>query len=305
MPDAHGILNIIKPLEWTSMEVVRQVRRLTGQKKVGHAGTLDPQATGVLPVCIGQATRVMEYLVNSPKTYTALVRLGVSTDSYDALGQVTATADPSHVTREAIDSALDAYRGVFPQVPPMYSALKRDGKRLYDLARAGVEVARPPREVEIYRMDVTEWDPPDVRIVIECGRGMYVRSLAHDLGADLGCGAHLKELSRLRSGPFRIAEAYTMEQMEQVCEGDDWRSLLFPVDHPLLDLKAAIVQRDKAEAIKRGESVYLGLRTGATPQQEPMYRAYSAEDGRFLALLQPARVRGLWRPVKVFRLPPA
>ena len=304
MPDVNGILSLIKPLEWTSMELVRRVRRLTGQKKVGHAGTLDPQATGVLPVCIGQATRVMEYLVDSPKTYAALVRLGVTTDSYDALGQVTATADPSHVTRSDFDAALDAYRGVFQQVPPMFSALKRDGKRLYDLARAGVEVDRPSREVEIYRLDVVEWDPPDVRLEIECGRGMYVRSLAHDLGVDLGCGGHLKELSRLRSGPFRIAEAVTFEQMEEACERGDWRSMLFPVDHPLLQLKAAIVQRDKEEAIKRGENVYLGLRAGAE-SPELMYRAYSAVDGRFLALLQPARVRGQWRPVKVFRLPPA
>ena len=186
----------------------------------------------------------------------------------------------------------------------MFSALKRDGKRLYDLARAGVEVDRPSREVEIYRLDVVEWDPPDVRLEIECGRGMYVRSLAHDLGVDLGCGAHLKELSRLRSGPFRIAEAVTFEQMEEACERGDWRSLLFPVDHPLLQLKAAIVQRDKEEAIKRGENVYLGMRAGAE-SPELMYRAYSAVDGRFLALLQPARVRGQWRPVKVFRLPPA
>ena len=304
MPDVNGILSLIKPLEWTSMEVVRRVRRLTGQKKVGHAGTLDPQATGVLPICIGQATRVMEYLVDSPKTYAALVRLGVTTDSYDALGQVTATADPSQVTRGDFDAALAAYRGVFQQVPPMFSALKRDGKRLYELARAGVEVARPPREVEIYRLDVTGWDPPDVSLEIECGRGMYVRSLAHDLGVDLGCGAHLKELSRLRSGPFRIAEAVTFEKMEQACENDDWRRLLHPVDHPLLDLKAAIVQREKEEAIKRGENIYLGLRTGAD-SREQMYRAYSAADGRFLALLQPARVRGQWRPVKVFRLPPS
>ncbi len=303
MAEVHGILSMIKPPEWTSMDVVRRVRRLTGQKKAGHAGTLDPQATGVLPVCIGQATRVMEYLVDSPKTYAAVVRLGEATDSYDALGQVTETADASGVTLGEVDAALDAYRGVFGQVPPMFSALKRDGKRLYDLARAGVEVARPPREVEIYRLEVREWSPPEVRLEIDCGRGMYVRSLAHDLGVDLGCGGHLKELSRLRSGPFRMGESITFEELESACEGGDWRRLLFAVDHPLLHLRAAIVGREKEEAMRRGESVFLGLRPGG--EQDGLCRAYSAGDGRFVGLLGPARARGQWRPVKVFRLPPS
>ena len=203
MSEITGIISISKPLEWTSMEVVRRVKRLTRQKRVGHAGTLDPQATGVLPICFGQATRIMEYLVDSLKVYKAVIRLGVSTDTYDSQGQITATNDPSHVTYEDIEREMEAFRGVFLQVPPMYSALKRDGERLYNLARAGKEVEREPREVEIYKSAITDWRPPDVEVEIECGRGMYVRSLAHDLGAALGCGAHLKELVRLRTGPLQ------------------------------------------------------------------------------------------------------
>ena len=300
MDEANGIISVIKPLQWTSMEVVRQVKRLTKQKKVGHAGTLDPQATGVLPICIGQATRVMEYLVDSPKLYKALVHLGVSTDSYDSLGQVTETRDSSYVTEQNVIKELEKYRGVFHQVPPMFSALKRDGERLYNLARAGIEVDRPPREVEIYSLKITQWTPPEVGLEVECGRGMYVRSLAHDLGTDLGCGAHLMELTRLHSGPFDISTATSMEHIEETCQDGSWRSLLFPVDFPLLNFKTAIVQQDKETAIRHGRGIYLGLpHRGASTNDR--YRLYSA-DGEFLALLQPGKVRGLWQAQKVFRL---
>lgn len=300
MNEANGIISVIKPLQWTSMEVVRRIKRLTGQKKVGHAGTLDPQATGVLPICFGQATRVMEYLVDSPKSYMALVQLGVTTDSYDAMGQVTETRDASHITEQDISAALEKYRGVFPQVPPMYSALKKDGERLYNLARAGKEVDRPPRDVEIYDLKITQWTPPEVRLEMQCGRGMYVRSLAYDLGVDLGCGAHLKELTRLHTGPFDISTSVTMDQVEEACQDGTWRSLLFPVDFPLLKFKAAIVQRDKEEAIKRGQGIYLGLPPKIAPAND-LYRLYSV-DGEFLALLHPGKARGLWHAQKLFKL---
>ena len=300
MSEITGIISISKPLEWTSMEVVRRVKRLTRQKRVGHAGTLDPQATGVLPICFGQATRIMEYLVDSLKVYKAVIRLGVSTDTYDSQGQITATNDPSHVTYEDIEREMEAFRGVFLQVPPMYSALKRDGERLYNLARAGKEVEREPREVEIYKSAITDWRPPDVEVEVECGRGMYVRSLAHDLGAALGCGAHLKELVRLRTGPFNIANSTSMPEMEEACESGSWTSLVFPVDFPLSNLKAAVVQREKEEAVRRGQGVYLGMPVRNASSND-MYRLYSVE-GDFIALLRPGRVKGLWSAQKVFNL---
>ena len=300
MSEITGIISISKPLEWTSMEVVRRVKRLTKQKRVGHAGTLDPQATGVLPICFGQATRIMEYLVDSPKVYKAVIQLGVSTDTYDSQGQVTEQNDPSSVTQEDVEREMDAFRGTFLQVPPMYSALKRDGERLYNLARAGKEVVREPREVEIYRSEITAWQPPDVEMVVECGRGMYIRSLAHDLGAALGCGAHLKELVRLRTGPFDIGNSTSMPEMEEACEKGSWKSLVFPVDFPLSRLKAAVVQQEKEEAVRRGQGVYLGMPLRDISMND-LYRLYSV-DGDFIALLRPGRVKGLWSAQKVFNL---
>ena len=298
MTEVHGILNVIKPLQWTSMDVVRLVKRLTRQKSVGHAGTLDPQATGILPICLGQATRVMEYLVDSPKSYHATVKLGVSTDTYDAQGQVTDVKDPSQVTREDVDKALEAFRGVFYQVPPMYSALKREGERLYNLARAGKEVSREARRVEAFRVEITSWNPPEVELEVDCGRGLYIRSLAYDMGVALGCGASLSGLSRTNSGPFNMASASTVEDIEQACSDCSWESLLYPIDFPLIKLKAGMVQRDKEEAVKRGQGIYLGFPAGVSPV-ESMYRLYNA-DGAFIALLRPDRVRGKWRAQKVF-----
>ena len=300
MSEITGIISISKPLEWTSMEVVRRVKRLTRQKRVGHAGTLDPQATGVLPICFGQATRIMEYLVDSPKVYKAVIQLGVSTDTYDSQGQVTEENDSSTITLEDVEREMEAFSGAFLQVPPMYSALKRDGERLYNLARAGKEVVREPREVEIYRSEITDWKPPEVEMVVECGRGMYIRSLAHDLGAALGCGAHLKELVRLRTGPFDIGISTTMPEMEEACENGSWESLVFPVDFPLSRLKAAVVQREKEEAVRRGQGVYLGMPLRDISMND-LYRLYSV-DGDFIALLRPGRVKGLWSAQKVFNL---
>ena len=300
MADAHGIININKPIRWTSMEVVRRVKRLTGQRKVGHAGTLDPQATGVLPICFGQATRVMEYLVDSPKTYRALIRLGVSTDTYDSQGMVTDIKSTSFVREKDIVRELQSFRGVFEQIPPMYSALKRDGERLYNLARAGKNVVRAPREVQVYRLDVRQWKSPELELDIDCGRGMYVRSLAHDLGVALGCGAHLSNLARLRSGPFDISKSVTIDQVEEATLQRNWQSMLFPVDYPLLNLKAAIVQRAKNDAARRGRDIYIGLHPEDGAQGD-MYRLYS-DDGHFVALIRPASVRGLWRAQKVLNL---
>ena len=300
MTDVHGIININKPIQWTSMEVVRRIKRLTGQKKAGHAGTLDPQATGVLPICFGQATRVMEYLVDSPKTYRASVRLGVSTDTYDSQGMVTDIRSTSYVREKDIVRELESFRGVFEQVPPMYSALKQDGQRLYNLARAGKDVVRPPREVQVYSLQIRQWKPPELELDIDCGRGMYVRSLAHDLGVALGCGAHLSSLSRLRSGPFDISKSVTIEEVEEATLQRNWQSMVFPVDYPLLNLKAAIVQKPKNDAVRRGRDIYIGLHPEAGAKGD-MYRLYS-EEGHFVALIRPASVRGLWRAQKVFSL---
>ena len=295
-----GILNIDKPYGITSMEVVRRIKRASGLRRVGHGGTLDPIATGVIAVCIGQATRVMEYLVGGTKDYRAVIELGVTTDTYDATGRVTGEEDPSSVALDDIERALDRFKGVVHQVPPMYSALKRQGKRLYELARAGIEVEREPRRVEVFSIKLLEWSPPLVTLEVSCGRGFYMRSLANDLGAALGCGAHLKSLVRLRSGPLKISEAMSLSEAEQRFEDGAWRQELYAPDVVLQDLRAAIVGGRLQDTIRHGRAIPAGL-INPVSQADERCRVYGA-DGRFLAILKFNASVGQWRPDKVFSL---
>ena len=204
-PAINGILNIDKPKDLTSMDVVRRIKRASKQKRVGHGGTLDPIATGVIPICMGQATRMMEYVVDGSKEYRGTVEMGVETDTYDAMGEAVRRADTSGVTAYRIEGALDSFEGEVMQVPPMYSALKIKGKRLYNLARAGIEVEREARPVKVHDVKLLDYTPPHAVVEVSCGRGFYMRSLAHDLGQALGCGGHLKELVRLRSAAAPMA----------------------------------------------------------------------------------------------------
>ena len=297
----NGFLVLNKARGLTSMDVVRQVKRVTGlRKKVGHGGTLDPLAEGILPICFGQATRLMEYLINSTKEYRMEVRLGITTDTYDAEGQVIAEKDPSQVTADRINDALDAFRGVFEQMPPMHSALKSKGQRLYDLARQGLEVERKPREVEVSRLTLEEFKPPLVTLEAECGRGVYMRSLAYDLGEELGCGAHAQSLVRLRAGPFRMEESVTLEQFTQAADQGAWEEMVLPVDALLLGIKGAVVDRAAERFLLNGQPVSLGSRS-LYAQHLESYRLYS-DDGRFLAVVRFDRSNNRWDPYKVFRL---
>ncbi|MGB2885276.1 MAG: tRNA pseudouridine(55) synthase TruB, partial [Dehalococcoidia bacterium] len=186
-----GILNLDKPRGKTSFEVVAVVRRVSGERRVGHGGTLDPEATGVLPIYLGQGTRLVEFLVDARKVYQAEIELGISTDTYDATGRIVGRGDTSALTREDVEAATYSFKGSVEQVPPMYSAVKHQGVPLYRWARAGIELPRKTRKVEFYRIEVLEWRPPLLSLEVECSKGTYIRSLAHDLGAKLGCGAHL------------------------------------------------------------------------------------------------------------------
>jgi len=186
-----GILNINKPAGMTSFRVVALVRRLSGERRVGHAGTLDPAATGVLPVCLGRATRVVKFLMDTTKTYRAEIELGIATDTGDASGQIVQKGDPFSISREALESALVSFCGSIRQTPPMYSAVKYQGKPLYRLARAGITVERKSRPARIYNLELVDWQPPVFTIEVACGKGTYIRTLASDLGQVLGCGAYL------------------------------------------------------------------------------------------------------------------
>jgi len=286
-----GILVINKPQGWTSHDVVGRVRRLTQQKRVGHAGTLDPMATGVLLVCLGRATRVAEYLTASDKTYRAVMRLGVETDTFDAEGQVTAT-HPVNVGESALRSALEKFSGEIEQIPPMYSALKRDGKPLYKLARKGVKVERAPRRVTIHEITLRAWQSPDATIDVRCSPGTYIRSLAHDIGAALGCGAHLVALTRLASGSFTIDDAVTLEDLTGL---QDLSGLLLPLDAALQNLPAITLDADQTRRIALGQVI---PSSDAGPLPDSLYRAYDIH-GKLIALIAYDAVAQVWRPKKV------
>ncbi len=298
-----GILNINKATGMTSHDVVAAVRGISGQKRVGHAGTLDPLATGVLLVCMGQATRVIEYLMQAPKIYRAGIHLGISTDTYDAEGQVTHSS-PHHeqistISLAQLESSLASFVGRIEQTPPMYSALKHKGQPLYKLARRGLSLPRRPRSVEIETIEVIEWSPPLLTVEVKCSPGTYIRSLAHDLGERLGCGAHLYGLTRLASGHFTLAEAITLETASQLFEQGRWAEVLHPLDEALLAYEALTVDGETERKIRFGQQV-----AGPVPSGLPsLRRAYSSR-GVLIALLSYDARSGLWQPKKVFP-PPA
>jgi tRNA pseudouridine55 synthase len=292
-----GFFVIDKPVGMTSYGVVARVKRLSHERHVGHAGTLDPSASGVLPVCLGHATRVVEFLVNAAKTYHAVVTLGVATDTYDASGQVTQRADPSGINRLVLESALVAFRGTIRQTPPMYSAIKRDGQPLYKLARAGLNIERPDRMIKIYRLEIVAWQPPQVTLDIECSKGTYVRSLANDLGVSLGCGAHLSDLVRTRYGDFAIEDAISLDRLADAFRIGYDGHYLYPIDAVLGEMPAVIVNEAAEIAMKQGQSLVV-------PESQPAAvgkycRAYSRQ-GRLLGILSYLPGTGFWHPKKVF-----
>jgi tRNA pseudouridine55 synthase len=293
-----GILNINKPAGKTSFSIVSLVRRLSGESRVGHGGTLDPAASGVLPVCLGQGTRVIEFLLKAPKAYRAEVELGVVTDTDDATGKVVSRGDPSTITRERLLSALDSFRGLISQTPPMYSAVKHNGKPLYKLARQGIQVERKSRLRRIYSLELKRWQPPLATIEVECERGTYIRALARDLGQLLGCGAHLKSLVRLRCGYFDIKDAVSLSRLEDSFRNGSWQELIYPVDSVLSHWAAVVVDDAGEKNIRSGRPLLLD--EDSSPGERR--RAYSS-DGSFLGVLRFNPETGQWQPEKVFASP--
>ena len=297
-PLVDGILVLNKPQGVTSMDMVRLAKRVTRVRRVGHAGTLDPIATGLLPICFGQATRLMEYLVDGRKVYRASFTLGAATDTYDALGEVTDRGDASGVTREDVEALLPGFTGAVTQKPPMYSAVKHEGKRLYDLAREGVEVDRPARDVVVHGIEILGWTPPTVELEVTCGRGFYMRTLGHDLGTALGCYAHLSALTRTSAGPFALADAHEPEELEAA--GEEWRQLLEPPDAALARLDAIVLEPAAERHLRNGQAVSVPGAGVYTKHLEER-RAYSAS-GLFVGIVRFSRPDSLWQPEKVFAL---
>ncbi len=294
-----GILNINKPQGKTSFSIVAMVRRLSGERRVGHAGTLDPAATGVLPVCLGQGTRITQFLVEATKAYQAEIELGVTTDTYDASGNITHRGDPSGVSQEQLESALTAFRGLIQQTPPMYSAVKYRGRPLYELARAGIEVNRRSRLTKIYHLELIDWQPPVATVEAVCGKGTYIRSLAHDLGQRLGCGANLKSLIRLRCGLFDIKDAVSLPQLEDAFRYGYWQRFIYPIDSVLLHWTAMVVSDDTARGIRNGRPLVLAGTECGGPSFPSHCRVYTP-DGCFLGVLRFNPEKGQWQPEKVF-----
>jgi len=292
-----GILNILKPPGKTSFAVVSLLRHLSGEPRIGHAGTLDPEASGVLILCLGQGTRIIEFLAEATKTYQAEIQLGITTETYDASGKVIQRCDPSFVTEEQVKQVLHSFCGSIEQTPPMYSALKYKGERLYQLAWEGIEVPRKPRRVQLSRLELLEWQPPIITIEVECSAGTYIRSLAQDIGLALGCGAHLRRLVRLKSEPFHIAEAIPLPLIEEAFHHGYWQHFLYSIDEVLLGWRAAILGEESEALVRKGRSIPLGDGSPLT-QPADRCRAYSS-DGRFLAVLY-RKEESLWHPEKVF-----
>lgn len=243
----NGVLVIDKIQGMTSFDVVRQVRRLCKVRRVGHAGTLDPLATGVLPVAVGWATRLVEYMMAGDKCYQATMKMGAFTDTQDSEGQILQEKDWQHVDRAALDEAILGFVGQIDQLPPMYSALKKDGKPLYQLARQGIEVERQPRSIRIDSFVVDAFAPPYVTFTVRCSKGTYVRTLCHDLGERLNCGAHMTALRRLACGPFDESVSHSLQELQELVEQGKPLPLLTPAavlsDWPALTVSGAVLGR--------------------------------------------------------------
>lgn len=293
---AAGILNVNKAPGWTSHDVVARVRRLTGQRRVGHAGTLDPFATGVLLVCIGQATRVSEYLMDANKVYRACIRFGTATDTYDSTGTVT-VADARIPERDEIEALLPRFIGRIQQAPPVYSALKVDGHPAHRRVRRGEVVELAPREVVIYSIDVRSWRPPDLEVDILCGRGTYIRSLAHDLGQAASSAAHLAALERRAVGQFTIEDAIPVADLETEIAAHGLQDLLYPLDEALLQYPALVVAGEDVSRVLNGQAI-----VAEPPTEGALSRVYGP-GGEFVALVRGDAEAGVWRPYKVFAKP--
>lgn len=246
-----------KPAGISSNDVVQQAKRLFGAQKVGHTGSLDPLATGVLPLCFGEATKFSQYLLDADKKYWAQVRLGITTETGDADGEVIAQADASSVTLAQAVAALETFVGEIEQIPSMYSALKHQGQPLYKLARKGIEVERAPRQVSIYSAELLQFSEASIELRVHCSKGTYIRSLAEDLGAALGCGGHVSALRRLSAGPYEEGQATTLAELCETNDMQEMDALLLPVSSAVDSWPAVRLHKDTAHYVRQGQPVQI------------------------------------------------
>ncbi len=293
-----GVLVIDKPTGMTSHDVVNAVRRGTGIRRVGHTGTLDPRASGVLVILVGPAVRLSEYISASDKRYQAIIRMGTATDTYDAEGAFTRDEVPVDVTEEQFDAELKKFEGEIEQTPPAYSAVKVGGRKAYEMARKGEKVELEPRMIQVHHLEVLEWATPEVVVDVHCSSGTYIRSLANDLGEVLGCGAYLVGLRRTKNGRFSLRDSTPLRKLEESFERGDWYKHLIPAAESLSDWPSIVLDADGVETIRHGQR----LKVEADHPEDEMVRGISEAD-ELVALMK--KVEGAdggfeWQPKKVF-----
>ena len=251
----HGVINVYKEQGYTSHDVVAKLRGIVGQKKIGHTGTLDPDAVGVLPVCLGRATKLCDMLTDKDKIYEAVMLLGVETDTQDTTGQTVEERDISGLTEEAVKDAVAFFEGDYDQIPPMYSALKVNGKKLYELAREGKTVERKARKVHIYKIEIQSIDLPRVTMTVHCSKGTYIRTLCHDIGQSLGCGACMEKLTRTKVSQFAISDSLTLKQIEICKEEGRLSEIVVPIDEMFAAYDSIVVSGEAARLAYNGNLI--------------------------------------------------
>lgn len=290
----NGIINVYKEKGFTSHDVVAKLRGILKQKKIGHTGTLDPDAVGVLPVCLGKGTRLCDMLTDETKTYVAGLLLGKETDTQDTSGTVLEERDHSHLTEVQIEEAIYSFKGEQMQIPPMYSALKVNGQKLYDLARQGKVVERKARPVTFYEIKILEMNLPHVKIEVTCSKGTYIRTLCHDIGQKLGCGGCMESLVRSKVGRFEIANSLTLKQIEELRDKGE-NSFVYTVESMFMHLPAVVVPEGLDKALYNGNSIRY-KRELQDAQEVRMYTSAS----EFIGIFRYEQEKKLFHIVKMF-----
>lgn len=294
----NGIINIYKEQGYTSFDVVAKLRGILKMRKIGHTGTLDPDATGVLPVVLGSATKLVDMLTNKKKEYIATLRLGITTDTLDITGTVLSENTPD-VSEGEVRDAILSFIGPQLQTPPMYSAIKVNGRKLYELAREGIEIERQKRSIEIFDIEILDMSLPDIRLRVECSKGTYIRSLCADIGDRLSCGAVMTSLMRTKSGDFAIDRAYTLREVEEAAAGGRVEEMITPVDYCFMDYAGVTVAGDIYKTVRNGNMIRKADIAGEMTEGDRSFvRIYDAE-GNFLAVYETGKP-GLYKVHKMF-----
>lgn len=295
----NGVIIIDKESGFTSHDVVAKMRGICGQKKIGHTGTLDPMATGVLPVCLGSGTKLCDMLADRDKEYVAELLLGVETDTQDTTGRVLARK-PVEVAEAEVRAVCESFRGDYEQVPPMYSALKVDGKKLYELARAGKEVERRARPVKILELEILEYRLPVVKMRVVCSKGTYIRTLCADIGAGIGCGGTMQSLRRTAVGRFTLEKALTLGELQQMKDRGRLEETVLPVDSLFEDCPALHVGGENVRFLDNGNAVYPRQTEEKKQYESGQWVRFYRTDGSFAGIYAYDGQRQLYKPVKMF-----